>query len=134
MFWGVSYAISEQLYKYVSIYTVMAIDCLLLAIGFFITAHITGVVGSDLQTIGSSSKVFWLFVAGVITFGVAELFIALSITSKNATLAGLIEVSYPLFIILFSYLLFKENHVNWGIALGGLLIFCGVAMVYWFSR
>ena len=134
MFWGMSYAISEQIYRHVSIYTVMAIDCFILAVGFFLGGILTGVIGTDLHVISTSPKVLWLLVAGVIVFGIAELCIALSITTKSATLAGLIEISYPLFIALFAYLFFKESNVNWGIAAGGLLIFCGVATVYWFSR
>ena len=64
----------------------------------------------------------------------AELFIALSIVSKNATIAGMIEISYPLFIALFAYLIFRESELNWGIAAGGALIMAGVLTVYWFSR
>jgi drug/metabolite transporter (DMT)-like permease len=134
VFWGMSYAISEQIYRHISIYTVMAMDCLILAIGFLIAAFINGVVGTDLRILSTSPKVFWLFVFGVIVFGIAELCIALSITSKSATLAGLIEISYPLFIALFAYIFFKESQVNLGIAMGAALIFCGVAVVYWFSR
>jgi drug/metabolite transporter (DMT)-like permease len=78
-------------------------------------------------------KVFGLFSFGVIVLALAELFIALSITNKSAALAGLIEISYPVFIALFSYLLFKESDLNVPIAIGGLLIFSGVAVVYWFS-
>lgn len=134
MFWGMSYAISEQIYRYVSIYTVMAIDCFILSLGFLVGAVLHKVIGSDIQVLTTSPKALWLMVIGVVIFGIAELCIALSITSKSATLAGLIEISYPLFIALFAYLFFKESQINWGIGLGGLLIFCGVATVYWFSR
>src|SRR3989344_6532225 len=105
--WGLSYALSEQIYKYASIYTTLAVDTLIISVAFFIAAWYKGVLKSDITVITTSPKVATLFVAGVIVFAFAELFIALSITSKNATLAGLIEISYPLFIALFAYLLFR---------------------------
>ena len=132
--WGLSYALSEQIYKYASIYTTLAVDTLIISVAFFIAAWYKGVLKSDITVITTSPKVATLFLAGVIVFAFAELFIALSITSKNATLAGLIEISYPLFIALFAYLLFRESELNSGTALGGLLIFFGVAIVYWFSK
>lgn len=132
--WGLSYSLSEQIYKYVSIYTTLAIDTLIISVSFFIAAWLKGVLKPDVTAMTHSPKVFALFAAGVVVFAFAELFIALSITSKNATLAGLVEISYPLFIALFAYLLFRENEINAGTALGGLLIFCGIATVYWFSK
>jgi drug/metabolite transporter (DMT)-like permease len=55
----------------------------------------------------------------------------LSIASKNATLASLIEISYPVFVAVFAYLLFREIHVNPSVIIGGLLVFAGVAMIIW---
>lgn len=40
---------------------------------------------------------------------IAELLIGFSIVAKNATLSGLIEISYPIFIALFSYILFRHT-------------------------
>lgn len=132
--WGLSYALSEQIYKYTSIYTTLAIDTFIISIAFFIASWAKGLLKQDVVAITSSPKVFGLFISGLVVFALAELFIALSITSKNATLAGLIEISYPLFIALFAYLLFRESQLNWGVAAGGLLIFLGVTTVFWFSR
>ena len=64
----------------------------------------------------------------------ADLMIALSISTKNATLAGLVEISYPLFIALFAYFLFKETQINAAIIIGGLLIFSGIFVIYYFNR
>jgi drug/metabolite transporter (DMT)-like permease len=134
MLWGISYTISEQIYKHISIYTTLAFHLFLMAVAFLIAATWTGALKTDLATIGGSSRVVWLMVAGTVIYGLAELMIALSITSKNAALAGLIEITYPLFIALFAYLLFRESELNTGTAIGGLLIVFGVAVVYWFSR
>ena len=72
--------------------------------------------------------------AGVVALLVAEVFISLSIVNKNATLAGLIEITYPLFIVLFAWLLFKEGQLTLGTALGSLCILCGVGVIYYFAR
>jgi drug/metabolite transporter (DMT)-like permease len=133
-FWGLSYTLNEQMYKYASIYTTIAINTFFIALMFGVAAWYKGLLASDLSSITASSRTIILFASGTAIFALAELFIALSIFSKNATLAGLIEITYPLFIALFAYLLFRENELNMGTALGGILIFTGVAIVYWFSK
>ncbi len=133
-FWGISYVLGEQLYRHISIYTAIALNTFLIGILFLFVAHAKGSLKADISTIATTPRVFWLVVASVLVFAAAELFIALSISNKNATLAGLIEITYPLFIALFAYLIFRETQLNVGIALGGILIFLGVGVVYWFSR
>jgi drug/metabolite transporter (DMT)-like permease len=64
---------------------------------------------------------------------IAELCIGFSIISKNATLAGLIEISYPIFIALFSYLLFK-NKITIPTVIGGIIVFFGIFIIYYFNR
>ena len=58
----------------------------------------------------------------------ANVTLYLSIQSLNATIASIIEISYPLFIILFSYLLFKYSP-NVYTLIGALFIFIGVTLV-----
>src|SRR5262249_245913 len=53
-----------------------------------------------------------------------------AIDSKKATLASLIEVSYPFFVAVFAWLFFRETQFNWPTVLGGVLILSGVAVVY----
>jgi drug/metabolite transporter (DMT)-like permease len=63
----------------------------------------------------------------------AELFIGFSIQGKNATLSGLIEISYPFFIAIFSYLLFRKNYLTLSTVFGGLFIAIGVFLIYRFN-
>ena len=53
----------------------------------------------------------------------------LSISGKNATLASLIEISYPVFVALFAFVLFRDLHLNISAVLGGMLVFAGVAVI-----
>jgi drug/metabolite transporter (DMT)-like permease len=93
-----------------------------------------GFLKEDIITISTSKRLVILVVAEALAFVLAELFIGLSITTKNAALAGLIEISYPLFIMLFSYFLFKENQLNVSTAAGGLFIFFGIFIIYYFNK
>ena len=52
-----------------------------------------------------------------------------AISDKNATLASLIEISYPVFVALFAWLLFRQVHLNASVLVGALLVFAGVAVI-----
>ena len=60
--------------------------------------------------------------------------IYLSIGSKNASLASLLEISYPAFVILFAYLLFRQVHVNAAAILGGLMTLLGAVLIIYSNR
>jgi drug/metabolite transporter (DMT)-like permease len=55
--------------------------------------------------------------------------IASSIKHSNAMVAGLVEISYPLFIIIFSFLILKETNIDFKTIIGGLLIIIGVVII-----
>ncbi len=58
-----------------------------------------------------------------------SLLIASSIKHSNAVVAGLVEISYPLFIIIFSFLILKETNIDFKTIIGGLLIIIGVVII-----
>jgi drug/metabolite transporter (DMT)-like permease len=73
----------------------------------------------------------WIWLATAMVCSTAGgLAIFKAIDSKNATLASLIEVSYPFFVAVFAWLFFRETQFNWPTVLGGGLILAGVAVVY----
>ena len=55
-----------------------------------------------------------------------------AIHSSNATIASLIEITYPVFVAIFAAVLFHENHLNWPIAIGGTLIMIGTGVIIYF--
>jgi len=59
----------------------------------------------------------------------ASILLYKAIHGSNATLASLIEITYPIFVALFAFILFKENHMNWSVVFGGLLIMAGTALI-----
>ena len=49
--------------------------------------------------------------------------------AKNPTLVSLIEITYPLFVVLFAWVFFREMQLNPLTLSGGLLVLAGVAVI-----
>lgn len=60
----------------------------------------------------------------------SSLFIAMQL-SPNATVAALLDITYPVFIAIIAWLLYRENHIDWSVMAGGGLIFSGVILIIW---
>lgn len=58
------------------------------------------------------------------------LYIAMQL-SPNATIAALLDITYPLFIAIVAWLLYRENHLDWSVLVGGGLIFSGAMLIVW---
>jgi len=125
LFWGLTYVLDEKIYEKVSVITSLAITSFFAFIVLFIVSYFTGNLKTDVQQIITNKGLFILVIAGTVTLIIAELFIGFSISSKNATLAGLIEISYPIFIAITAYVLYKENQLNLSTIIGGGIGFLG---------
>lgn len=132
--WGLSYVINGELFKSLSVLTVIAIQTFVTAVIFALMAIFSGVFRSDIAAIGSSSRLMWFMAIGILALCIAEYGIGYSIQGKNATLAALIEISYPIFTVLFAYFLFSQGQLTVATAIGGILIFVGVATIYIAAR
>ena len=133
VFWGLTYVFNEQVYKKISVLSSLAVASFFIFIITGIIAYFSGNLKSDLYQISQSKQLLWYVIGGIVVLLVAEVFIGFSITAKSATLAGLIEISYPVFIALFSYLLYK-NHVSTSTIIGGIIIFTGIFVIYYFNQ
>lgn len=132
-FWGMSYVFSEEIYKKISVFTWLTIVSAAIFVLAIVMAYVTGSLKSDIATITASKRLMWYVLGGILALFAAELLIGFSITAKNATLAGLIEISYPIFIALFSYILFKTVLTTPTIV-GGFVVFLGIFIIYYFNR
>ena len=127
--WGIHYPLVDHALKKVSLISVL----LLTAIPVVLTAmffHRT--IAADYaawRTMGAMDRGMVLALALTSLTGSVLLF--MSISGKNATLASLIEISYPVFVALFAWLLFREIHVNASVIVGGMLVFAGVCLIVW---
>lgn len=128
--WGLVYVLSEQLYKTVSVPTVLAVQMVVAAAVMLFVAFGAGGFREDVGAILSSRYLLLLILASIVAWVAADFLIAYSIAGKNASLAGLIEISYPLFIVLFAYLIFGEAQLSVATAFGGVLIFVGIGIIF----
>lgn len=129
LIWGIHYPLVDHALKKISLVSVLlltALPVVVLALFSHRTLATDYAVWANLDT---GPKVRVLALALTSLLGSVLLF--LSIAGKNATLASLIEISYPVFVTLFAWLLFREIHVNPSVIIGGLLVFAGVAMIIW---
>ena len=58
------------------------------------------------------------------------LYIAMQL-SPNPTIAALLDITYPLFIAIMAWFLYRENHLDWSVIVGGALIFSGAMLIVW---
>lgn len=133
--WGINYSVSGRvLERGVSPSTLFLLDLVfgLLAIGgFVLAAGKSRNVVAEVRSLGPDWPLL-LVVMGCVT--AAGLLSFMAISAKNATLASLIEISYPLFVAFFAWLFFREVQWNWPSILGGCMILGGVAAVYLGNR
>lgn len=135
MLWGVSYAASGRVierglaplsffFTYAAFGTVVAAAALALS-GKFVT------LPGEVRGLGGD---FFWFAVAVASSAAGTLLIYMAIGEKNATLASLIEISYPLFVAVFAWAFFRDVQINLGTILGGAMILGGVAVVFLSNR
>lgn len=131
--WGIDYVLCDRIFKYkispVSLLTAQLLFGLLI---FSVISYRTQ-LKHDMLIILSNPSLLWLMVFATITFNLGNLLIFLSIQAKNATIAALIELSYPIFTVLFAWLLFSENNLSTSVLIGGSLIFLGIIIIAYFN-
>lgn len=130
--WGVNYAIAEQTYKYISIYTSLSIEMLIGSIVCMLIGN--NLIVTDVKAVMSNNKLLGLVIISCLLFNAAMIMIARSIQVSNATVAGLIEICYPLFTILATLIIFNKHHLSLPVIIGGLLILAGVLVITIYSK
>lgn len=127
--WGLNYALDEEIFKsQVSPMTLLAFQAWLGAIVFTLLSFFsTG--KSDLMLISSNRAIMWMVIASVLAATLGVYFIAASIQAKNATFAALIEQTYPVFTVMFSYFLFHANYLTKNVIIGGIFIVIGSVVI-----
>lgn len=126
--WGLHYSLCEKIGYRISLLTLLALEMILGAILMGGYAYFT-TLKTDVATLWTSPSLMRLTGFELIIVVLANVAIVLSIQSKNATTSGLIELSYPLFTILFTWVLFNVHHLNLATVIGSILIALGVVCV-----
>ena len=133
--WGVSYAASGRVIQRgldpVVFFFCYAVFAALLAGALLLAKGELVEVPRELRALGHDR--IWLLVS-LTSAAIGGLLIYFAIGEKNATLASLIEISYPFFVALFAWLFFREAQFNIAAMAGGLLIIAGVFTVFVANR
>ena len=129
--WGFSYAVSEKvLQSGISASLLSAIvGCVTLPL-YFTIAALRHDIRPGLAVFAEKPGILVMAVLMAVGIAVGNYLILHSIILKNATYATLIEITYPLFTCLFAWLLFRELQVNVYTAVGALLIFSGLGIIF----
>lgn len=132
--WGFGYALSERVVKNDLPTSFFVLTQGLIGVAIYLAICLYfGTIRTGAEALQANPKI-WLnlvIIAASTTTGI--FFIYMAIVGKNASMANMIEITYPVFTVLFAWLLYRDMQVNWGTALGGLLIFSGVGLIYWKS-
>ncbi|MCW8407712.1 DMT family transporter [Legionella sp. PATHC035] len=126
--WGFNYALAEKILNSISPITLLALEMTIGAVLFTCISFFT-TMKRDVALLTTDSGLLLLTVAEIAIVLVASYFIATSISLKNATIAGIVELTYPIFTIIFTWFLFNQVHVNLSVIIGGLFIFIGILVI-----
>lgn len=130
LLWGVSYAAAGRVLgnglSSVSFYICYLIFGVLVVGSFFVLSGRATRLAEDIRALGGDWV--WLLVA-VMAAPAAGLLIFTAIGAKNAPVAALIEISYPLAAAFFTWLFFRDSHLNLQTAIGAALIYSGIIVV-----
>jgi len=125
--WGIHYPLIDKALEKMSMITVMLLTCvpILVAVPFY-----KDIIIQDYHTFLGLNLTNKLLISSILFTSISATFlIYFAIGSKNATLASLIEITYPVFVVLFAFIILKENHLNFSIIFGGILVFIGVGII-----
>ena len=125
--WGMHYPLMGYVLKKLSLVSALVLAGLpVLVVG--LVGHKT--LAQDMAVIKSMTWSERLPIMAVpLTSLLATVLLYHAINSRNATLASLLEISYPAFVVFFAYLFFREWHINNSVVIGAIFIFSGVALI-----
>ena len=130
--WGLHYPLIEHALKRVSLTTVVLLTAAPMAL---VALAFPARLAEDWRAIAALPTGERLLIATIALTSLAgTVLLYLAVRGRNATLASLIEISYPAFVAVFAWLLFREWQLNAGVLLGAGLVFAGTAVIILNSR
>jgi drug/metabolite transporter (DMT)-like permease len=126
--WGLTYCLDERVLSSLSVYKLYFLHCVC---GVFVAGAVLLLQGNSpasLFTFNTSAASIPLVLVTLATATTAALAILTSIQLLGANTSAVLEISYPLFVALFSVLLFK-GHLQPPVVIGGIFIFIGSAII-----
>lgn len=128
--WGAVYAMTGRLLETFSAYSILVFYSVCTLIVFVPLWIYRGAVQKDWYAFADATlRVQTTFIlAGVLTV-IASYLLYEAIAEKNATLASMVEITYPIFTIFFAFLLYKEVALTALGFMGVCIVFIGLYLV-----
>lgn len=128
--WGLEYALIERILgEKCSVLFLTAFQMAAGAVVLGTVAIRSGGFFEELRIATSDSSLTLLILLSAVTFTAGNFLISVSISEGNALVAGLVEISYPLFIAGFSLLLGLQRGLSLRTAIAGSIIVVGVLLL-----
>jgi drug/metabolite transporter (DMT)-like permease len=130
--WGLHYPLIEFALRRVSLTTVVLLTALPMAL---VALAFPARLAADWRLFAAlPATERWLIGAIAVTSLAGTVLLYLAVRGRNATLASLVEISYPAFVALFAWLLFREWQINTGVLAGAALVLAGTTLIILNSR
>lgn len=131
LLWGICYVLSERVMNQgITPAFLLLISGILVLPFYYFFAHGSATIQQGLEIMLTNKSILFMVVAASLSTVLANYLVLYSVSEKNATLATLVEIAYPVFTFMFAWLLFKDVQLTWNTAMGGILIFSGIALIY----
>ena len=126
--WGLTYCLDERVLASLSVYKLYFLHCLCGLVVAGAILLLQGHAPASLVRIDTAAVSLPLIGLTLVTATAAALCILGSIQLLGADKSAVLEISYPLFVALFSVLLFR-GQLQFEVVLGGTFIFIGAAII-----
>jgi drug/metabolite transporter (DMT)-like permease len=125
--YGLYYALLQETYGKLSLATILLTNALLNILIALVMwgCRIDGLSFAPLR----DTKMLWIFLAVISVSTLLQVTHYTSLKNTSATYMAFAEISYPLFVPLFTYFLFSRSELSGSIALGGGLILLGSVII-----
>lgn len=128
--WGIVYTLDQKILQTASPLVVLALDAF---ITFILFLPVLVAQRSTLKEIVTTDYRGLLLIVGVTLLTIfADILILSGVKTLDASTASIIEISYPFFVILFSFLLFRTVP-NIPFFIGAICIFVGTMIIVKFA-
>lgn len=127
MLYGLAFALMERVLQVTNVFTYMLMGGIL----FLPMIGLLSILKKepiDFGFLHDKSQLFMVFVA-VVAPSLGWLLTAYTIKNVNASYAAFAEISYPLFTVLFAFLLLGVRQFDWHVLAGGALILIGSSVL-----
>ncbi|MBI5420961.1 MAG: EamA family transporter [Parcubacteria group bacterium] len=128
--WGLVYAIDQKILSGVAPMVLLFVDSIIMVI---IVSPFIFFGDSSIKDVIVSGKTNWLLIIiSAVLATLANFLFFSGIKNLNASAASMIEIAYPFFVVLFSYIFFRSVP-NIYFFIGGLLVFIGSVIIIKFA-